>query len=194
MGTRPRTAERLGGFGGTRGFDASPRDAHRRALRKLGALGDYLTRQDARLKGADARGQAGASGARGAAGDMQEPDSPPPRHYPIEEADAGERAVGRRLRCAFWTLTGETPHLLPGDTSGARMFLGRITAAIERGGWTRNEWTTLYEMERKWRARAEGRDPRFMAAGTKPGRLKKPEEQKVRIARDRERQVERFRR
>lgn len=175
-------------------------DPHVRALWKLGAFQEYLRRQrdywarvDARAK-REAEAQRTLGNHRTLPGDMQDPDSPPPRRYPIEEADREERAVGRKLRHAYRGIVGDSPQLGPGDHTGAFAMLAGVQRAIEHGMWTRNEWTALHEMERKWRARAEGRDARFEVAGTKPGRLKRPEEQQMRIARDRARQVERVRR
>lgn len=175
-----------------RGADVDPREDHLAALARIGAFTDKLKARASRLQAREARRPMRGHPGAGLPGDMQDPDSPAPRRYPAEEADAAERAAGRKLRAAYWPLLGETPQLAPADHAGAWIFVTKIRTAIERGGWTRNEWTTLYELERKWRARAEGRDPRFETAGTRPGRLKKPQEQQVRIARERARQAERL--
>jgi len=45
--------------------------------------------------------------------------------------------------------------------------------AIDQGGWKPGERTRLYRLRDKWKARAEGKDPRFNVAGTRAGRLDK---------------------
>lgn len=171
------TRRRRGSQGNT--FDDDPQAHAARSLRDLGVWGESLTRHVAKLRGQQSH-------------DLDvDADAEPPRHYPAEYADREERAAGRKLKSAFWVITGERPDLAPGDRVGAAMFLDRIRVALERGKWTRNEWARLYELERIWRARAEGRDPRFEVAGTRPGRLSRATEQQIRIARAKMREITR---
>ncbi len=59
------------------------------------------------------------------------------------------------------------------------MFYRRVLTAIDRGGWTHSERSALYELEKRWRPRALGQDPRFMLAGTQGGRLPRDLERRI---------------
>lgn len=82
-------------------------------------------------------------------------------------------------RAPYWPLIGPAPHCEPGDTRTAMVFLRKLDAAIERGGWTNSERAALYDLRAKWAPRALGTDPRFMLVGTMPGRLPKALEAKI---------------
>jgi hypothetical protein len=71
---------------------------------------------------------------------------------------------------------GDPPECAPGDIEGAKRYLARLDRMLERDGWTRSERVQLYRLRSKWRKRAEGKDPRFNAVGTKPGRLSAEQE------------------
>ena len=91
-----------------------------------------------------------------------------------------ERAE-RTGRAAYWPLLGgSSPACRPRDRDTAKAFLLRIEAAIERGGWTRNEWRNLHQLHERWSARAHGLDPRFEEVGTAPGRLDRDKEAWIR--------------
>ena len=127
--------------------------------------------------------------------DEEQPEDRPVRPLPaVDRSEIEERAAGRRYRHAYYTIVGDPPQLAPGDREGARAFLRRIEEAIERGGWTRWEWARLYRMRQRWRDRAEGRDPRFELAGTKPGRLPRKIETQIALEREQlDRQAHRLR-
>lgn len=91
-----------------------------------------------------------------------------------------ERAE-RTGRAAYWTmLGGSSPKCRPRDRATAFAFLAKIESAIERGGWTRNEWRNLHQLHERWSNRAHGRDPRFEEVGTAPGRLERDKEAWIR--------------
>jgi len=72
---------------------------------------------------------------------------------------------------AYYALIGAAPHCGPADTPTARSFLGRILAALELHDWTQDERNRLRLLRDKWKRRAEGKDPRFQAVGTRAGRV-----------------------
>lgn len=87
-----------------------------------------------------------------------------------------ERAE-RTGRAAYWhMLGGSSPKCRPRDRATAKAFCNRIEKAIERGGWTRNEWRNLHQLYERWSRRANGQDPRFEEVGTAPGRLERGKE------------------
>lgn len=73
-------------------------------------------------------------------------------------------------RSAYHALLGPRPSA-PGDFEGARQYLARINAALDRGGWTKTERNRLYELRVTWERRARGQDARFRRVGLRPGRL-----------------------
>jgi hypothetical protein len=82
---------------------------------------------------------------------------------------------------AYWPMLGGTaPVCGPGDHSSARAFLLRLEAAIDRGGWTRNEWRNLHKLYYVWSRRANGEDPRFEHVGVRAGRLDRTLEAHIR--------------
>lgn len=84
-------------------------------------------------------------------------------------ADREERKVARErgivLAPRYREVVGSTPILAPGDMSGAQVYLNRIKAALNMGGWTRDERNRLKRIKRKWIEKAEGRDAWFMSNG-----------------------------
>lgn len=92
-----------------------------------------------------------------------------------ERGDASERLAHRGpWRAAYWPmLGGSTPNCAPGDRGTASAFLARIETAIDRGGWTHNEWRNLHKLRERWSLRASGRDTRFDFRGTRGGRLER---------------------
>ncbi len=96
------------------------------------------------------------------------------------EAQAAERAQGRPpLRAAYWATIGPSPECEPGDVGTAQRFYAAIVRALDEGPWTHSERTALGSLEKKWRKRAYGEDPRFLVAGTRPGRLLRGLERRV---------------
>jgi hypothetical protein len=77
---------------------------------------------------------------------------------------------GTRWQSAYRTLLGPRPECGPGDRSAAGLFWMKIRQALKQGGWTPGEWGRLYALERKWRKRRNGEDPRFEVMGTSTGR------------------------
>lgn len=75
----------------------------------------------------------------------------------------------RHSPAAYRYLLGERPKCGPNDQTAARLYLSRIQQAIAQGGWTTSERNNLYALRKKWRARAEGRDMRFVLVGNAQG-------------------------
>jgi hypothetical protein len=118
------------------------------------------------------------------------PDAPQEEGFSLEVSERQYRQFEKRRRrqatAAYWEHLGPAPNCLPGDLVGAAIFHRKIVGVIERGAWTHNEQTTLGDLERKWRRRARGEDPRFVLAGNRPGRLHRTVERRVRALKDRE--------
>lgn len=76
-----------------------------------------------------------------------------------------------RQRYTWRTHTGPVPQLRSGDREAAKAYLHRLEAARKMGGWTHSEWAGLYQAIAKWKARAEGNDPRFNLVGNQSGGL-----------------------
>ena len=109
----------------------------------------------------------------------------------VEDRDAEERAVqllrGKaKLKAAFYAVIGDPPVLLVGDRYAARAYHKYILRALDMGGWTHSEQTALTRLERVWRDRARGADPRFNLVGNRSGRL--PAEVRARLLTTRGRQ------
>lgn len=96
------------------------------------------------------------------------------------EAQAAELARGKPpLLAAYWAVIGPSPHCEPGDVATAQRFYAAIVRAVDEGPWTHSERTALGALEKKWRRRAYGEDPRFLVAGTRPGRLLRGLERRI---------------
>jgi hypothetical protein len=103
------------------------------------------------------------------------------------------RDYGHAWQSAYRARIGEMPDCGPGDRAKAETYWFRICQALDmqegtvgESPWTIAENNRLHLLERKWRARKDGRDPRFEVAGTRRGRLgegdrKRLEDVKVRI-------------
>jgi len=72
---------------------------------------------------------------------------------------------------AYRSAIGDPPECGPADIEAAKRYLARVERVLEQSGWTRSERVQLYRLRDKWRRRVDGKDPRFNAVGTKPGRL-----------------------
>lgn len=57
------------------------------------------------------------------------------------------------------------------DRHAAIDYHATLLELLGRGGWTRNETRSLQRLERRWKRRALGRDPRWLLAGDRGGRL-----------------------
>ncbi len=88
-----------------------------------------------------------------------------------------------RLRYRWRTVVGPTPKVSHGDVEAARIYLWKLERAREEGEWNSSEITGLWLAIKKWRARAQGTDPRYSLVGNKPGGLDKPTTANVRDAR-----------
>lgn len=112
-------------------------------------------------------------------------DTPAASRYPcpVRQGDLRDLAgqPGQRpWRSSYRTfLGGDQPRCAPGDTETAATMVRRLREAQAHGGYTRNERNRLARMLRIWQARVEGRDPRFLVAGTRAGRLTLPEAGRV---------------
>jgi hypothetical protein len=96
------------------------------------------------------------------------------------EAQAAEVARGKKpLLAAYWAVIGPSPECEPGDLATAQRFYAAIVRAVDEGPWTHSERTALGALEKKWRRRAYGEDPRFLIAGTRPGRLLRGLERRI---------------
>jgi hypothetical protein len=126
------------------------------------------------------------------------PRSQPRATWPKIVADREDREsmgitqadYGHKWRSAYRQLLGDTPKCGPDDRDTARQFLARIEQALDtyiqdEGGtfsdysdhwservspWTDAERRRLTRMRATWKARAEGRDIRFVHYGNRPGR------------------------
>lgn len=88
--------------------------------------------------------------------------------------------TGAKARAAYWSSLGDPPDCEPGDHEAARLFHRQILRTLDQGGWTRSERSALYMMERRWRRRMDGLDPRFEEAGTTgAGRLPRHVEKRI---------------
>lgn len=70
----------------------------------------------------------------------------------------------------FWPFTGPAPLLGPGDVLAARDYLHKLESARAMGGWGPSDRVMLCRLIGKWGRRASGKDARFQALGTAPGR------------------------
>lgn len=106
--------------------------------------------------------------------------------HKIVQAEQEERKLlgitpkdyGKRWRSTIWSEIGEAPVCGPADHAQAETFWYRIVKAIdkaaygsdpEEGGWSPSERVRLYQLEKKWRKRKDGLDPRFEVVGTLRG-------------------------
>lgn len=90
------------------------------------------------------------------------------------------RTGGQRGRASYWSDLGDPPICEPGETTAARLFYRRILSVLDQGGWTGSERAALCVLAKRWLARAEGRDGRFMEVGTVgAGRLPRDVERRI---------------
>lgn len=102
---------------------------------------------------------------------------------PAEKSDADDRIslgitpadYGVKWRSAYADILGPRPVCGPRDHAKARLYLERIRLAINRGGWTNNEWTRLRRLERTWEKRAAGMDPVYEVVGNRGGKINQSE-------------------
>ena len=85
----------------------------------------------------------------------------------VEDRELRRAYPGLPLRSAYSRIVGDIPELSAGDVTGAARVLDRIQSAIDKGGWTTNEWSRLYRMREVWRHRASGKDRRFQLVGNR---------------------------
>ena len=74
-------------------------------------------------------------------------------------------------RASFCQFIGPPPTCGPGDCARALAFSIRIHEALDQGGWSDKERSSLYRLGRTWSTRAAGEDKRFMLLGNRPGRV-----------------------
>jgi hypothetical protein len=85
----------------------------------------------------------------------------------------------RAVQAAFRGELGPMPVCAPGDVHQAGVYWRRVVRLLERR-WSHSDTVQLRRLERKWRERMQGKDARFMVAGTRAGRLTRPVEQTLR--------------
>lgn len=101
---------------------------------------------------------------------------------PIDVADREQReAYGKPLPACYRHIIGPTPKCGSGDVRSAKIFLDKILAAIDEGGWSSSEFSRLYRLRDKWQARASGLNARFMVVGNKSGTPQAPERAHIKI-------------
>lgn len=102
---------------------------------------------------------------------------------PVTQAllDGEKPAKVRKHRgtAAYYSLIGPPPNCGPGEVGAARVYLAKVLKAIELGGWTHSEYVGLKKLEGTWRARATGRDARFLVVGNYQGRLPRDQERRI---------------
>lgn len=86
------------------------------------------------------------------------------RETTYDPTPRGDPAVYRHV-------LGTAPKCGPDDRMAARGYLFRIEQALKLEGLSGSERNFLRTTRAKWKARAEGRDARFMVAGTRGGKL-----------------------
>lgn len=94
-----------------------------------------------------------------------------PLTTPTPDAPFGRTRKGSLRTSAYYAIIGAPPECGPGECALALEYLHKIEKAILQGGWTEYESIRLRQLRRRWERRAFGRDPRFMAVGTRDGRL-----------------------
>lgn len=89
--------------------------------------------------------------------------------------------MGVRSRPYSWrTMVGPVPQVDHQDLMAARLYLNRIEAAIDQGGWTTSEAKGLYKARNVWRCRAAGKDLRYNMRGNRTGGMEKTEAARLR--------------
>lgn len=97
---------------------------------------------------------------------------------PREDADADYRAAWGRdgkapygipLRAAFYQYLPEAPKGRFAGRDDAARYVLEINRVIEMQQWSAQERERLRQLQRKWTARAEGRDARYLVLGTQGG-------------------------
>jgi hypothetical protein len=97
------------------------------------------------------------------------------RPDPRDDADAGyreaygRRPYGQRLRAAFYQYLPEAPRGRYVGRDDAARYLMEIERVIDMQQWTAREQETLRQLKVKWKARADGKDVRFLALGVQGG-------------------------
>jgi hypothetical protein len=93
----------------------------------------------------------------------------------------GQKPVRQRdpRTAAYYDIIGPAPRCGPGEASTARVYLAKILKALELGGWTHAEYVGLKRLEKTWRARAVGKDVRFLMVGNYQGRLPREQERRI---------------
>lgn len=97
---------------------------------------------------------------------------------PLRADNRGAVTRGAPFTRSFYQWLGQPP--LEPDTAQARQYYATIMQLIDKGGWTRGEWAGLRRLERRWRARLDGQDKRWILFGTHAGRLDRDVEMALR--------------
>lgn len=97
---------------------------------------------------------------------------------PLRKDNRGKAPRGAPFTRTFYQFLGEPP--LEPDMDAARGYYAKIQQLVDRGNWTRGEWAGLRRLERRWRARLDGQDRRWLLYGTRAGRLDRDVENALR--------------
>lgn len=111
------------------------------------------------------------------------PNKPHPHPPPLTALRHEGRGTGPRLpwySAAYYAYLGSAP--TGTDPTQARTYYRAICHQLDKGGWTRSEWTGLRRLEQRWRRRVDGQDARWALFGAKAGRLVKELEDALRPA------------
>lgn len=167
---RSRVLDRVQGHGGGSGVLAT--EGHEgdedgdQLASAISGLSRDLAREAARVAAATA-----GTGARITA-KKQGSDTPGGSFRPIAHGERRPPAYDADLR----RVIGPTPVLGPDDRDGAQSYLSRILHALDMQSaeqgfsrWSSSQYKRLIEMRGKWQKRADGKDPAFMAHGTRFG-------------------------
>jgi hypothetical protein len=97
------------------------------------------------------------------------------RPDPRADADAayreayGRTPYGRRMRAAFYQFLPESPKGRYLGRDDAARYVAEIERVIDMQQWTGHEQETLRQLRQKWKARATGKDARYLAMGAAGG-------------------------
>jgi hypothetical protein len=82
-------------------------------------------------------------------------------------------------RASYWQFIGPPPSCGPADYARALGFSVSVHEALDQGGWSDKERSSLYRLGRTWSARAAGEDIRFNLLGNRPGRVSAEVQEKL---------------
>lgn len=108
-------------------------------------------------------------GSRTRAKEYADPQRQEDADYRAAYGVGGKRPFGRGLRAAFYTELAPAPSGRYVTREMAQAYLAEVDRVIDIPDWPRHEREKLRVIRHRWLARAEGRDPRFLAMGVQGG-------------------------